>query len=262
MGVVWPVLFGTRVIFQFIAVVVLALGLLLAQFSPVSAQSVNVPEVMPVLTNPMVCERRSGNTLATLTVTNTGGEAQEASVTPVISDLAPPAGQVGGYAQDSGPWSIALSSDQAAGAATLVEVTDNSPLASTSCVVMKVGALLRDGAYHVVANMPEITVIHIEPRYFNPVFNAYSSVGAGTANATVRINKSATLVRDILNSEGQSVQRITASNCAWGKNAVTCDGGESESRVVAYGTCSIRVVAVDASGTHLLPRYATTAVRS
>lgn len=113
----------------------------------------------------------------------------------------------------------------------------------------------------VTGNTPKITTIDIVPRYFNPVFNPYSSTGAVTANVTLSIDKPATLVLDILNSEGLSVRRITAPNRASGTNIVPWDGRDSEGNFVAPGSYSIGVVAVDATGNRSLPRYTTTAVR-
>lgn len=120
---------------------------------------------------------------------------------------------------------------------------------------------LPDNAIIVSGNTPEITAIDIEPRYFNPVFNPYSSTGAVTANVTVQIDKPSTLVLDILNSEGVSVRRITAANRAAGTNVIAWDGKDSEGNFVAPGSYSIGVVSVDAIGNRSLPRYTTTAVR-
>ncbi|WP_299968755.1 PKD domain-containing protein [uncultured Roseobacter sp.] len=113
----------------------------------------------------------------------------------------------------------------------------------------------------VTGNQPEITAVGVSPQFLNPVFNPYSSGGAATASVAVTIDKPATLVLDVLNSEGLSVRRITASNRAAGANVVTWDGRDAEGNFVAPDIYSIGVVAVDASGNRSLPRYGTTVVR-
>ena len=110
-------------------------------------------------------------------------------------------------------------------------------------------------------NTPEISAIDIAPRYFNPTYNPYSPDGAKIAELAVNIDKPSSLIVDVRNDEGLAVRRIVAENRAAGPNLVTWDGRNTDGELVAPGTYSIGVVAIDANGNRSLPRYAATTVR-
>lgn len=120
---------------------------------------------------------------------------------------------------------------------------------------------LPPNAIIVAGNTPEITDIAMDPHYFNPAYNPYAAGAAATANLTVTIDKPATILVDIVNETGLSVRRLTAENRASGANILAWDGLDSEGNLVAPGTYSLGVTAIDETGNRSLPRYAATTVR-
>ena len=120
---------------------------------------------------------------------------------------------------------------------------------------------LPPNAIIVSGNTPEITAIDMTPRYFNPAYNPYSSGATPTANVSVTVDKPSTILIDIVNDTGLSVRRITAANRPAGANVIAWDGRDGEGNLVAPGTYSFGVTAIDTTGNRSLPRYAATTLR-
>ena len=110
-------------------------------------------------------------------------------------------------------------------------------------------------------NRPEITAISVAPQYFNPSYNPYASGPAPSAVVSLETTKTATLQAEILNEQGLLVRRITRASRPAGANALTWDGRDGEGNLVAPGTYSIGVTAIDAIGNRSLSRYAAVTVR-
>ena len=113
----------------------------------------------------------------------------------------------------------------------------------------------------VTGNRPEITAIDVAPRYLSPSFNPYASGPPPTAVVSLVTSKDATLQAQIVNQAGLVVRRLTRANRPAGSNTLTWDGRDSEGNLVAPGTYSIGVTAIDAVGNRSLSRYAAVTVR-
>lgn len=120
---------------------------------------------------------------------------------------------------------------------------------------------LPENAILVNGNRPEITAISVAPQYFNPSYNPYASGPAPSAVVSLETTKTATLQAEILNEQGLLVRRITRASRPAGANALTWDGRDGEGNLVAPGTYSIGVTAIDAIGNRSLSRYAAVTVR-
>ena len=120
---------------------------------------------------------------------------------------------------------------------------------------------LPDNAMVVFGNKPQITAISASPRYFAPAFNPYASGPTPASVISFEISEVSDVDIEILNDTGLVVRRISLPNRPVGSNSFTWNGRDSEGSLVAPGTYSLRLNAVDDFGNRAIPRFVAVTVR-